>query len=185
MNETGDGATQIQQRVQLDGRLGRAKWCPIKQTQAQVDGAGVQRIDVARDVHIQAQWLIGIELVGTANQNGREVSPDTPVAPLVGVCQRGATHRLAQSHRVELGGVGSQRGLDVAQGFAPGQLRIGHDAKVLGAGQRRDLSVAGVTSDDASKAGPGYKLHQLGEKRLANIHKKFPKKSIWGNYSQK
>ena len=76
----------------------------------------------------------------------------------------------------------AKRGIE---GLSPGQLRIGHDAKVLGAGQRRDSCIARVARNDASEARPGHKLHQLGEKRLAKIHEESPKKSIWGNYSQK
>ena len=45
MDEGRYGAAQVQQRVQLDGRLGRAKRRPGKQAQTQIDGAGVQRID--------------------------------------------------------------------------------------------------------------------------------------------
>ena len=45
VDEGGDRAAQVQQRVQLDGRLGRAKRRPVEQAQAQVDGGGVQRID--------------------------------------------------------------------------------------------------------------------------------------------
>ena len=185
VNETGDAATQVQQRVQLDRRLRRTKWRPIKQAQAQVDGGRIQSIDIAGDLHIHAQWLVGIELVGASNQDCREVRPDAPVTPLVGIGKRGAAHRLTQTHRVELGGVGTQGGLDVAQGFAPSQLRVGHDAEVFGAGQRGDSRIAGVTCNDASEAGPRHKLHQLSEKHLANIHEESPKKSIWGNYSQK
>lgn len=166
-----------------DWRLRR--WRPIKQAQTQIDGAGIQGIDIARDVHIQSQRFVGIELVGTANQDRSEVSPDTPVASLVGISQRGTTHCLAQSHCIEFGGVVAQCGFDVAQRFAPSQLRVGHDAKVLSAGQYRDSRVTRVTRNDASEAGPGHKLHQLGEKRLAKIHEKSPKKSIWGNYSRK
>ena len=70
-----------------------------------------------------SQGLVGIELGGASNQDCREVRPDAPVTPLVGISKRGAAHRLTQTHRVELVGVGTQGGLDVAQGFAPSQLR--------------------------------------------------------------
>ena len=35
-------AAQVQQGVQLDGRFGRAKRRPVKQAQAQIDGAGIE-----------------------------------------------------------------------------------------------------------------------------------------------
>src|SRR5438445_13856246 len=45
VDEGGDRAAQVQQRVQLDGRLGGSKRRPVEQGQAQIDGAGVQRVD--------------------------------------------------------------------------------------------------------------------------------------------
>jgi hypothetical protein len=55
---------------------------------------------------------------------------------------------------------------------------------VLGAGQSRYARITRVAINNSRKAGPGDEFHQLGEKRLAKIHDKPPKKSIWGNYSQ-
>lgn len=40
VNENGKGATQVQQHVQLDRSLGRAKRCHGKHQQAQVDRVG-------------------------------------------------------------------------------------------------------------------------------------------------
>jgi hypothetical protein len=51
VQEAGNAATQIQQRVQLDGGFGGAKRCPIKQAQAQVHGARIHRVDTACNVH--------------------------------------------------------------------------------------------------------------------------------------
>ena len=53
---------------------------------------------------------------------------------LFGIGKRGATYGLTRPHGVEFGGIGTQ-GADVAQKLAPGQLRVGHDAKVLCVGQ--------------------------------------------------
>jgi DNA-directed RNA polymerase specialized sigma24 family protein len=49
VDEGRDRSTQVQQRVQLDGRLGRTKWRPLEQAQTQIDGAGVQRVDRSLD----------------------------------------------------------------------------------------------------------------------------------------
>ena len=59
VNETGDVASQVQQGVQLDDRLGRAKRGPGKHRQAQVDGAGVERVD--RSVEFQSKRLLGLQ----------------------------------------------------------------------------------------------------------------------------
>jgi len=177
VNEARDAAAQVQQRMQLDGRLGRAKRCPTKQTQAQVNRAGIQRVHLASDVDIQSQRFIGIELVGAANQHRCKVSPDAPIASFVGIGQSGSTHCLTQTHTVELGRIGAQRGLNIAQRFAPGELRIGHDAEMLGAGKSRNPRVPRVASHDPREAGPGHEVHDLREKRLSRIHNTFPKLS--------
>ena len=45
VDEGGDVAAQVDQRVQLDGRLGRTKRCPRKQRQAHIDRGGIQDVD--------------------------------------------------------------------------------------------------------------------------------------------
>src|SRR5206468_5182087 len=45
VDEGRDVAAQIEQRVQFDRRLGRAKGCPRKHRQTQIDGRGIQRVD--------------------------------------------------------------------------------------------------------------------------------------------
>ena len=146
-------------------------------TQAQVDGAAVQRVDVARDVHIQPQVLLGIELSSAANQHRGQVAPDVPVAPLVGIGKRGATHCLAKSHPIKLGRVRPKCGLDIAQRLSPSDLCVGHDAKVFGARQHHGAGVARVARHDAREARPGHKLHELRKQRLASVHCNLPKLS--------
>jgi hypothetical protein len=88
VNEAGDAAAQVQQSMQLDCSLGRAKRCLIEKTQAQVNGARIQRINIARDVDIQAQGLVSIELVGTANQDGCEVSLLAPAGTSICIANK-------------------------------------------------------------------------------------------------
>ena len=51
VDETGDGAAQIEQRVQFDGRLGAAKGRPRIDRQTQIDGGRIEGID--RGIQIQ------------------------------------------------------------------------------------------------------------------------------------
>ena len=62
---------------------------------------------------------------------------------------------------------GGQTGLDVAQGFAPRQLRESHHAEQVGAVQG---APARVTVDDAPKGLPWNLLHDLRKQRLAHVH---------------
>ena len=43
--------------MQLDGRLGRSKRCPVEQTQTQIDGGGVQCVDGG--IKIEHRFLAG------------------------------------------------------------------------------------------------------------------------------
>ena len=92
VDERRDIAAQVQQRVQLDGRLGRAKRRPRKYRQAQVDGAGIQSID--RVFQIDAKRFCGVQTAGDGDQRLGEVGVDAPVAHRVGIGQRVARNRL-------------------------------------------------------------------------------------------
>ena len=167
IDERRNTAAQVQQGVPLDGRVGRAKRRPGEQTQAQIDGAGIERVYGV--VQLDTERVACVERAGAADQHGGQVEPDAPVARFVGIGQRGAFDRRAKPHRIELGGVGGQAALDVAQALAPGELREGHRTKLLGARQRANTRVASISMHDARAARPRYELHDLGEQRLANI----------------
>jgi len=181
VDEGGNGAAQVQQRVQLDGRLGGAKRRPVEQAQAQIDGAGVQRVDGV--VQIDTERIVRVELARTPDQHGGQIGPDAPVARLVGVGQRGALDRRAKAHRVELGRVGRQARLDIAQALAPGELREGHRPELLGARQRACARVARVAMHDAREAGPRHELHDLSKQRLACVHAHSLRLSTPGSYA--
>jgi len=95
---------------------------------------------------------------------------DAPVARLVGIGQRRAPDRLAKTHVVELGVLGRQTHLDVAQALAVGQLGEGHDPELFRARQRANTLVAIVTGDVPSKGCPWQKIQELGEQCLAGVH---------------
>ncbi len=181
VDEGGDRAAQVQQRVQLDGGFGGAKRRPIEQAQAQIDGAGVQRIDGV--VQLDPERLARVELARATNQNGCKVRPDAPVAQLVGVGQRGALDRRAKTHRVQLRDIGRQAGLDVAQALAPGQLRERHGTELLGARQRACTRVARVAMHDAREARPRHELHDLSEQGLASVQAYSSGMSTPGSYA--
>ena len=83
MQERREVAAQVQKRVQLDGHLGRAKQGPKKHRQAQVDGAGIQR--VGRVFQIDAKRLPGIQTTGDSNERLGKLGIETPGAHFVGI----------------------------------------------------------------------------------------------------
>ena len=158
--------------MQFDSGFGRPEWGPVEQAQAQIDGSGVQGIDGV--VQIQPQVLAVVQFAGSANQQGCDIRPDAPVSRLVRVCQGGTAHAVTQAHAIEFAGIGTQGRLDIAQAFAPSQLREGQHSKLLGAGHPANPGIAGVAIDYAGKAGPWNKIHDLCEQCLADIHMQSP-----------
>ena len=182
VDKGGNGATQVEQRVHLDRCLGRTKRRPTEQTQAQIDSCRIQGVD--RVGQIQPQIFVAVELAGAPNEQSRQVGPDAPISRIVGIGQGGAVNGMTQPHRVELAGVGSQRDLDVAQTFAPSQLRKGHHAKLLRTVHAAHAGIARVAIHDARKARPRNELHHLCKQRLADIHGLPPGISPEGNYTK-
>ena len=176
VNETGDVASQVQQRVQLDGGLGRAKRSPRKHRQTQIDGAGVERIN--RRVERQAKGLRGVQRACKGNQVLSKVGVDLPWARGVRIGQRVARNRLAaKPHVVQPPGLSAQVDFDVAQGLAVGQLGEGHGEELVQAGEVLDLVLAPVVGDTTAKRAQREIEHELRKYELALVHDGFGRKS--------
>ena len=181
VDEGGNVASQVEQRMQLDRRLGGAKWRPWKQRQTQVDGRGIQGVDGV--VQVDAETVVAIQLARTPDEQGGQICPDAPVASLVGIGQRRTPDRRAKAHAVQLRLIGQQTGFDVAQALAVSQLRKSHGAELLGATQTAHPGIAAITRHDARKASPWHELHELREQRLAQVHCSPPEISTSGSYA--
>ena len=168
VDEARDVAAQIEQRVHLHRRLGGTKMRPRKHRQAQIDGGRVERVDGVGQ--LQAQAFVGIKLPRLGNQPLGELRVDAPIAGFVGIGQRRSPDRLAKAHVVELRGLRRQAGLDVAQALSIGQLGERHRPVLLGTAQRSHPSVATVARNNPRKGAPRQKIHELGEKRFADVH---------------
>jgi hypothetical protein len=168
MDECRDRATQVEQRVQLDGSLGRPKRRPVEQAQAQVDGGRVQRIHIG--IEFQYRRLFGVQRPGAGDQPLSQRMVDAPVAQVQRIGQRRAGGRSLDPHVKQLCLIGRQAGLDVAQRLAPRELCESHDTKQIAAVQRAHARIASVPLDDASEGLPRHELHDLREQRLAQVH---------------
>ena len=169
MDKARDVAAQVQQRVQLDGRLGRTEASPREHRQAQIDRRGIQRIDGLGQ--IQPEGIVGIQPPCRADQALREVGIDAPIAPRVGIGQRVARDLAANAEMVELGGLRPQARFDVAQALAIGQLRKCHAQILIETGEALDLVLALVARHAATKGMQRQVLHQLREDELACVHR--------------
>jgi hypothetical protein len=71
---------------------------------------------------------------------------------------------------VKLAGLSCQTHFDIAQALAVGQLREGHDAKLLGATEAARPMIAVVSIDDAMECLPRQEVHGLREQGFAEVH---------------
>ena len=168
VDEAGDIAAQVEQRMHLHRRLGGAKQRPGKERQAQVDGRRIQRVRRVRQ--LEAKAVAEVERARLHAQALGKFGMDTPIPRLGGIGQRRTRDLLPKAHVVELGGLRRQTRLDVAQTLAIGQLRKGHHAELLGAGHGLHVAIALPAIDNAMEGLPGQEVHELSEQRLANVH---------------
>ena len=176
VNEAGNVPSQIEQGMQLDGGLGRAKWCPRKHRQTEIDGAGVEGVN--RSIEFQSKWFFGIQGACQANQVLGEVGIDLPRACGVRIGQRVARNRLAaKPHVVQPSGLGAQVDFDVAQRLAVGQLREGHGEELIQAREVLDLVFAPVVGHTPAKRAQRHVQHELRKYELALVHGGFGRES--------
>ena len=169
VNEGGDVAAQIEQRMQLDGCLGRAERRPRKYRQTQIDGRGVERVDGF--LQIDAEGLLRIQRPGDADQALGEIGVDAPVAHSVGIGQRIASHRRTNPEMIELGALGTQTYFDVSKTLPKGQLRERHAQELIQARERLHFERAPIAGDATAEGGQRKMLHQLREHQLASVHR--------------
>ncbi len=169
VNERGNIAAQVQQRVQLDSRLGFAKRRPREHRQTQVNGAGVEGID--RGVEFHTKGLLRVQGTSRANQVLREVGIDLPRSRGVRIGQGIARNRLAaKPHVVQPTRLRSQVDLDVAQRLSIRQLGEGHCEELVQAREVLDLVLATVVGHTASKRAQWQIEHELRKNELALVH---------------
>jgi hypothetical protein len=139
------------------------------ETQAQVNDAGVQRIDGGFE--FGPERVVRVEAAGVAQQTLGQVGVDAPVALLVGVGQRGAMHGAVQPQMVAPRGLGVQTRFDVAEAFTPGELSEDQTDELLPAGELRDVVIAVVAADAAMKMLRMNPIEQLSEDVFSSVHR--------------
>ena len=156
VDEGGDRASKIEQRVQLHCCFCRAKRRPREHRQAEIDSRGIERIHSIGQLH--AEVLADVERAGLEDQPLGQLEVYAPVAQLVCVSQRRACDRRADAHMIELAGLSPQTDLDIAQALAVGQLRESHDAKLLGATETARPVITAVMIHDAMESLPWQEI---------------------------
>ena len=169
VNERGDGAAQVQQGVQFDSRLVRAKRCPRINRQAQVYRRGIEGVDGG--IQVDRQRVLGIQRARHGDQVLREVGVDLPRSSCIGIGQGVARNGLAaQTLVIQPLGLSTQIDLDVAQRLAVGQLSKGHGQELVHAGEVLNFVIAAVSVHASTESAQGQKRHELRENKLALVH---------------
>jgi len=128
INNGRNAAAQIEQSVHFDRVIVAPELRLGKHRQTQIDGSGVQRIDGLVQLH--AKWLVAIQRASLGNEHPREIGKDGPVAGFVGVRQRVARDQAAEAPVIKPP-LRAQTRFDLAQAFAPGELRKGQTQKLV------------------------------------------------------
>ena len=172
MDEGGDVASQIQQGMELDGRLGGAKVRPRKDRQAQVDGGGVESVD--RIVEIKSQFLVGMEgtgRYGSRTGRNRRGCASRGVRWLWTEC---CAPRSGNADPLQLALMCTQTDFDPAQTLAVGQLGEGHDQVLVEAAKALHITLALIAGNTPAEAMHGKVIHDLGKNEFACVHESSP-----------
>ena len=165
MDEAWNVATQVEQCVHLHRGFGRAKVCPRKHRQAQIDCRRVQSIDGAGQVRSHA--VVGVEPSGLSDQPVCKLGVDPPVASLVGIRQGRAADRFAKAQVIELGCLRRETHFDITQALSVGQLGERHDPVLFGTGQGSDPVIAVIAGDNPRERAPRQIIHEYAARPRA------------------
>ena len=155
----GDGASQVQERVQLDGGFGAAETRPGKELEAKVNGGGIQGVN--RLVQFHADVLFAIEQAGSLDESLGQVMIDAPVAVLVGVGEGAVRNPAPDSQMVELILARAQAGFYVVQALSVSHLAEGHAEKLVPTGEGFKLIASGIAANTALELLDMNEIHKL------------------------
>ena len=165
---TSNVATQVEQGVQSDCGLGRAKRRPRKDRQVEINRGGIQRIDGVRE--FDTKRFIPVQRPGDADQRLRKVTVDAPITPGIGIRQGAARHRMLDAHVVQHAPLSTQTRYEVAQTLPSDQLRERHGQVLFAIRERLRLMRPVISSNARLKRPARQELHQLREYGLAFVH---------------
>jgi hypothetical protein len=168
VQEGGDVAAQVEQRVQLHPTLGAAEACPREDREAEIDGGGVERIHGL--LQLQIEGVARVKATCLADQHLSELGEDPPDPLLVGIGQGTPGDSAADAHVVELLRHGTEADLDVAQALPIGELREGHREVLVPAREAAEPMVAAVSLHAAGERFVRNEAHELREDGASLVH---------------
>jgi hypothetical protein len=169
VNENGDGSTKIQQGVHLYSTLLVVEFGPEKQTEAQINGGAVKRIDHIVQVNPEI-IIIDIQRPCLLDENLSEVGINVPVSFLVGIGKSRPGNWAIDTGVIQFAGECSQAIFNITEAFPACELSKTHDQKMLSAGECSHAVVALVMIDTPLELIFWHKIYQLCKDCFSCIH---------------
>src|SRR5262249_4462219 len=101
----------------------------------------------------------------------RKIGVDSPITQLIGMSERISGDLAANTHVVQLRRPGSQTRFNISKALAIRQLRKSHRQKMIPARETVHFVITVVSLNTHTELVTRNKVHQLGEDRLANVHR--------------
>ena len=172
VDERRDVPPHVQGRMHLDPGLGLPETGPREERQAQLDRGRVERVNGVAQVDVQR--LARIQPPRLSDKQKRDIPVDAPVPRLVRVGEVVAGNAGLDAHVVQMPAVRRKARLDVAQAFAPRELRESHHVEMAPTRERLDPLVALVPLHYALELPLRKVVHHLTENRSPLMHSRPP-----------
>ena len=169
-----DLALDIQLAMELDGSLGLAELGPREKFQTEIDGAGVKS---AHGI-FEAELMFGGDGLAAVHQPVEKPLHDSAITLGVGIGQGRAFDR-GQAQMVELGLLGAQGYLDIAQTDLGTCLSVEKHGELIPGGELFDVGIAAEVRDGLVKLMSGKKREQLVQ-NCVRMHVENPPSVVCG-----
>lgn len=162
-----DGAAQIHQGVQLDGRLGLPEGGPGKHRKAKIDGGGIESVNHLVDV--QSVAFAGIQTPRLADEDLSQIPINAPIPVLVRVSQIGSGDVAPDSHRIQVAAA-AKTGFDVPKTFPVCHLRKCHTQELVACRESATGPRHGISGNTSRQLCWIERVRNLGENEPSGIH---------------
>src|SRR5579859_2190482 len=160
---------EIEEHVELHGRMAALPPRPREKCQAQLDQRRIQ--SEQREGQVRLRWMIGVQSLRSPHQNGRHLREHVPVSLRVGISQIAALDLAPDAGVVKQLATRLQAGLDVAQALAIRQLRKNHRREMIERGDRRGAPPHRVTCRAPRKLDDGQAAQNLRQYCPSLVHR--------------
>ncbi len=166
-HEYGDGAGQVDLRVQLDRGLGCSESGPREHGEAKVDAGGIDGVDQL--IEVQSVGVARVQSAGLADEHLGERFIDPPVSVFIRVSKIRAGYVAANAQGIELGAA-SQASFDVAKALAKGDLSEDHGEELVTCCHGLANTRHRETSHAATELFGVKDIQDLSENESASVH---------------